>query len=62
MKGAEIDKKIIVIYEDGSVRIPHEGMHLCLDLADIEFLYNESKNALNRAEAKFVNSHCIEIN
>jgi hypothetical protein len=61
MKEAEIDKKIILIYEDGSVRIPHEGMHLCLDLTDIEFIYNESKKALNRTDAKFENSHCIEM-
>ncbi|MGB5615302.1 MAG: hypothetical protein WBM78_00575 [Desulfobacterales bacterium] len=48
MKTLEIDGKIIHIYDDGSIRIPHEGVQLCLDLMDIEQLYSESKNALNR--------------
>lgn len=48
MKTVEIDGKIIHIYDDGSIRIPHEGVQLCLDLMDIEQLYSESKNALNR--------------
>jgi hypothetical protein len=39
--------KIIHIYDDGSIRIPHEGVQLCLDLIDIEQLYSESKKAQN---------------
>ena len=50
MKTVEIDGKIIHIYDDGSIRIPHEGVQLCLDLLDIEQLYSESQNALNRGE------------
>ena len=47
MKKLEIDGKKMIIYEDGSVRIPHNDMHLCLDFMDIARLYNESKEALN---------------
>ena len=43
MKKLEIDGKKLIIYEDGSVRIPHNDMHLCLDFMDIAFLYEESK-------------------
>jgi len=50
MKTVEIDGKIIHIYDDGSIRIPHEGVQLCLDLLDIGQLYSESQNALNRGE------------
>ena len=47
MKTVEIDGKIIHIYDDGSIRIPHEGVQLCLDLIVIEQLYSESKKAQN---------------
>ena len=47
MKKVEIDGKRLIIYEDGSIRIPHKDMHLCLDFMDIAFLYNESMKALN---------------
>jgi hypothetical protein len=47
MKEVEIDGKRLIIYEDGSIRIPHKDMHLCLDFMDIAFLYNESMKALN---------------
>jgi hypothetical protein len=47
MKKVEIDGKKLIIYEDGSIRIPYKDMQLCLDLMDIEFLYNESMKALN---------------
>jgi len=50
MKKLEIDGKKLIIYEDGSVRIPHNDMHLCLDFMDIAFLYEESKKALNEQE------------
>jgi len=50
MKKVEIDGKTLIIYEDGSIRIPHKGMHLCLDLMDIALLYKESKKALNERE------------
>ena len=46
MKEVEIDGKIIIIYEDGSIRIPHKDMPLCLDFVDISFLYKESKIAI----------------
>ena len=47
MKKVEIDGKKLIIYEDGSIRIPYKDMQLCLDLMDIAFLYNESMIALN---------------
>lgn len=47
MKKLEIDGKKLIIYEDGSVRIPHNDMPLCLDFMDIALLYKESKKALN---------------
>jgi hypothetical protein len=47
MKTVVIDGKIIHIYVDGSIKIPHEGVQLCLDLMDIEQLYSESKKAQN---------------
>ena len=50
MKELEIDGKKLIIYQDGSVRIPHNDMHLCLDFMDIAFLYEESKKALNERE------------
>ena len=43
MKKIDIDGSNIIIYEDGSIRIPHRDMHLCLDFTDISFLYKESK-------------------
>ena len=46
MKEVEIDGKILIIYEDGSIRIPHKDMHLCLDFVDISFLYKASRIAL----------------
>jgi hypothetical protein len=48
MKKLEIDGKELIIYEDGSVRIPQNDMHLCLDFMDIARLYKESKEALNK--------------
>jgi hypothetical protein len=50
MKKLEIDGKKLIIYEDGSVRIPHNDMHLCLDFMDIARLYEESKKALNERQ------------
>ena len=50
MKKLQIDGKKLIIYEDGSVRIPHNDMHLCLDSMDIARLYKESKEALNARE------------
>ena len=50
MKTVEIDGKKLIIYEDGSIRIPNKDMQLCLDLMDIAFLYNESMKALNARE------------
>ena len=47
MKKLEIDGKKLIIYEDGSIRIPHNDMQLCLDFMDIARLYKESKEALN---------------
>jgi hypothetical protein len=47
MKKVEIDGKRLIIYEDGSIRISHKDMHLCLDFIDIAFLYDESMKALN---------------
>jgi hypothetical protein len=47
MKKVEIDGQKIIIFEDGSIRIPHKDIHLCLDVLDIAFLYKESKKALN---------------
>ena len=47
MKKVEIDGKRLIIYEDGSIRIPHKDTHICLDFIDIEFLFNESIKALN---------------
>jgi hypothetical protein len=47
MKKLEIDGKKLIIYEDGSVRILHDDLHLCLDFMDIALLYEESKKALN---------------
>ena len=41
MKKLEIDGKELIIYEDGSVRIPQNDMHLCLDFMDISRLYKE---------------------
>jgi hypothetical protein len=49
MKKLEIDGKKLIIYEDGSIRIPHEDIHLCLDFMDITLLYKESKKALNES-------------
>jgi len=46
MKKVEIDGTELIIYEDGSIRIPHKDKHLCLDVKDISFLYKESKKAL----------------
>ena len=46
MKKLEIDGKKLIVYEDGSVRIPLNDMHLCLDFMDIARLYKESKEAL----------------
>ena len=46
MKEVEIDGRRLIIYEDGSIRIPVKDMHLCLDPIDITFLYKESKKAL----------------
>ncbi|MGD2016192.1 MAG: hypothetical protein PVG84_20780 [Desulfobacterales bacterium] len=50
MKKLEIDGKKLIIYEDGSVRIPHNDTHLCLDFMDIALLYEESKKALNERQ------------
>ena len=50
MKKIEIDEKTLIIYEDGSIRIPHKDIHLCLDFMDIALLYKESKKALNDSE------------
>jgi hypothetical protein len=50
MKKIEIDGKKLIIYEDGSIRIPHKDMHLCLDFMDIVSLYNESMKARNERE------------
>ena len=50
MKKIEIDGKKLIIYEDGSIRIPHKDMHLCLDFMDIALLYKESRKALNDKE------------
>ena len=47
MKKIQIDGKKLIIYEDGSIRIPHNDMPLCLDFMDIALLYKESKKALN---------------
>ena len=52
MKKVEIDGKKLIIYEDGSIRIPYKDMQLCLDLMDIAFLYNESMIALNARETQ----------
>jgi hypothetical protein len=49
MKEVEIDGKKLIIYEDGSIRIPNEDIHLCLDFMDIALLYKESKKALNES-------------
>jgi hypothetical protein len=51
MKKIKIDGKKLIIYEDGSVRIPHNDMHLCLDFMDIALLYEESKKALNERKS-----------
>jgi hypothetical protein len=50
MKKLKIDGKKLIIYEDGSVRIPHNDMHLCLDFMDIARLYEASKKALNERQ------------
>ena len=50
MKKVEIEGKNFFVYEDGSIRIPHEEMQLCLDLKDIALLYQESKKALIERE------------
>jgi hypothetical protein len=50
MKKVEIEGKNFFVYEDGSIRIPHEEMQLCLDLDDIAVLYQESKKALVERE------------
>ena len=50
MKKIEIDEKKIIIYEDGSIRIPVKDMHLCLDSKDIALLYEKSKKALTKRE------------
>jgi len=50
MKKVEIDGKELIIYEDGSIRIPQKNIHLCLDFMDIALLFKESKKALNRRE------------
>jgi len=42
MKTVRIDGETILIYEDGSIKIPHNGMQLCLDWMDIELMYKES--------------------
>jgi hypothetical protein len=46
MKKVEIEGKNFFVYEDGSIRIPYEEMHLCLDLKDIAVLCQASKKAL----------------
>jgi hypothetical protein len=48
MKEVEIDGKTLIIYEDGSIRIPHKDMPLCLDFVDISFLYRESRIAIEQ--------------
>jgi hypothetical protein len=53
MKEAGVDKNIIIIFDDVSKRIPHKGTQICLDFKDIEYIYNESKKALNREELTF---------
>ena len=50
MKKLEIDGKKLIIYEDGSVRILHNDMHLCLDFMDVTRLYEESKKALDERQ------------
>ena len=50
MTKIEIDGKRIVIYEDGSIRIPVKDMHLCLDFTEIALLYEKSKKALTKRE------------
>jgi hypothetical protein len=50
MKKVEIEGKNFFVYEDGSIRIPHEEMHFCLDLKDIAVLYQASKKALIERE------------
>ena len=47
MKEVQLDRKKLIIDEDGSIRIPYKDMHLCLDFMDIARLYKESKEALN---------------
>ena len=49
MNKVEIDGKKLIIYEDGSIRIPYEDIHLCLDFMDIALLYEESKKALSES-------------
>lgn len=49
MKNIEIDGKKLVIYEDGSIRIPHKDINLCFDFMDIALLFKEAKNALNQS-------------
>ena len=51
MKKLEIDGIKLIIYEDGSIRIPHNDMHLCLDFMDIAILFKESKKSLNQRES-----------
>ena len=50
MKNIEVDGKKLVIYEDGSIRIPHKDINLCFDFMDIELLFKEAKIALNQRE------------
>ena len=38
MKEGEIDRKLIVIYDDGSVGIPYNGTQIHLDFLDIEYM------------------------
>ena len=51
MKKIEIDGKELIIYEDGSIRIPYKDNHLCLDFMDIAILFKESKKSLNQRES-----------
>ena len=50
MKKIEIDGKELIIYEDGSIRIPHKDIHFCLDFTDIALLFNEAQKALIRRD------------
>jgi len=57
MKKFEIGGKQIIVYEDGSIKIPLNNEHFCLDKEDIEQLFKKIKQTSVAESAKIPNDN-----